>query len=94
MDRYKKVATLLGSLVVDVAEEQVEDPTEAASGTWDSLESPVPEPALEFGVLSSSRAIDKKPQGLQIDATAEAARWALSPGFQSWLSVHKTYSVT
>ena len=74
MDRYKKAGTLPGSLVVDVAEEQAEDPVEAARGNWDNLESPVPEPALEFGVLSSTRAIEKKPQGLRIDATAEAVR--------------------
>ena len=74
MNRYKKAGTLLGSLLVDVAEEQAEDPMEAASGNWDNLESPVPEPALEFGMLSGSRAVDKKPQGLRIDATAEASR--------------------
>ena len=74
MDRYKKAGTLSGSLVIDVAEEQPEDPTEAARGNWNSIESPVPEPAMEFGVLSSTRAIEKKPQDLRIDATAEAAR--------------------
>ena len=99
MCRYKKAGTLVGSLLVDVAEELPEDPAQArcstftvasarssshtnrtpcvwndqaASGDWDSLKSPVPEPALEFGVLSGSRALDKKPQGLRIDATAAA----------------------
>ena len=31
------------------------------------------EPALEFGVLGGSRAPDKKPMGLRIDATSSAA---------------------
>ena len=74
LDRHKKSGTLVGSLLVDVTEEQAEDPTEAASGDWDSVESPVPEPALEFGVLSGSRATDKKPSDLRIDATAAVER--------------------